>query len=324
MSVADISGGNFVRRGFLMRVFVTGASGWIGSAVVPELIAAGHQVVGLARSDASTAAVEAAGATAVRGDIDDLDLLRETAAASEAVVHLAFRHDVAFSGGFADAVASDAAAVRALGEGLPDGGALTIAGGILGMAADGVPATERDTPAPDGMAGGRQASADLTLGLAPRLRTSVVRLSPSVHGDGDAGFVPTLIAGARRRGVAGYLGEGSARWTAVHRSDAARLFRLAIEVAPAGSVLHAVDDEGVRIREIAEAIGRNLDVPVQQVTAEEAGDQFGFLAPFIELDSPATSAITRELTGWSPAGPGLIEDLDKGHYFAPDAGSKYA
>jgi nucleoside-diphosphate-sugar epimerase len=306
-----------------MRVFVTGASGWIGSAVVPELIDAGHQVTGLARSDASAAAVEAAGAAAVRGDIDDLDLLRETAAASDAVVHLAFRHDIAFSGGFAEAVGSDQAAVRALGEGLPDGAGLTIAGGILGMTVGGVPATERDVPSPDGMASGRQGSATLALGFAPRIRSSVVRLSPTVHGDGDAGFVPTLIAGARRRGVAGYLGDGSARWTAVHRSDAARLFRLAIEVAPAGSVLHAVDDEGVRIREIAEVIGRHLDVPVRPVTADEAGEQFGFLAGFVELDSPATSAITRELTGWSPTGPGLLEDLDKGHYFADGAGTKY-
>ena len=173
------------------------------------------------------------------------------------------------------------------------------------------------------MAAGRQAATDAVLGLAPRVRSSVVRLSPTVHGEGDAGFVPTLIAGARRRGVAGYLGDGSSRWTAVHRSDAARLFRLAIEVAPAGSVLHAVDDEGVRIRDIAEVIGRHLDVPVQPVGADEAGEQFGFLAAFVGLDSPASSAITRELTGWAPSGPGLLEDLDKGHYFAPGADTKY-
>jgi nucleoside-diphosphate-sugar epimerase len=313
-----------------MRVLVTGASGWIGSAVVPDLLDAGHQVTGLARSDGSAAAIEGAGASVVRGDIDDLDVLREAAAGSDAVIHLAFRHDVAFSGGFAEAIASDIAAVRALGEGLPDGGALTIAGGILGMAVDGVPATERDVPSPNSMAAGRQAAADAALGLAPRVRSSVVRLSPTVHGEGDAGFVPTLIAAARRRGVAGYPGNatehadrGSARWPAVHRSDAARLFRLAIEVAPAGSVLHAVDDEGVRIREIAEVIGRHLDVPVRSVGADEADEQFGFLAMFVGLDSPASSAITRELTGWAPTGPGLLEDLDKGHYFAPGAGTKY-
>ena len=314
-----------------MRVFVTGASGWIGSAVVPELLDAGHQVTGLARSDASAAAVEAAGATAVRGGLDDLDLLRETAAASDAVVHLAFKHDIAFTGGFADAVGSDIAAVRALGEGLndrepgqhADRGALTIAGGVLGLAVDGVPATEHDAPSAESLASARQGSTDAVMAFAPRVRSSVVRLSPTVHGEGDAGFVPTLIDAARRRGVAGYLGDGAARWTAVHRSDAARLFRLAIEVAPAGSVLHAVDDEGVRIRDIVEVIGRHLDVPVRPVTADEAGEQFGFLAGFVTLDSPATSAITRELTGWSPSGPGLLEDLDKGHYFAPGAGTKY-
>ncbi len=313
-----------------MHVFVTGASGWIGSAVVPELLAAGHTVTGLARSDASAAALEAAGVSVVRGGLDDLDLLRETAAASDAVVHLAFKHDIAFSGGFADAVGSDVAAVRALGEGLPDGGALTIAGGVLGLARGGVPATEHDAPSADSMAAGRQASTDAVLGLAPRIRSSVVRLSPTVHGEGDAGFVPTLITGARRRGVAGYLGNatehadrGATRWTAVHRSDAARLFRLAIEVAPAGSVLHAVHDEGLPIREIAEAIGRGLDIPVQQIAPEDAEEQFGFLAGFVTLDSPASSAITRELTGWTPSGPGLIEDLDEGHYFAPGADTRY-
>ncbi|MEJ2869584.1 SDR family oxidoreductase [Actinomycetospora sp. OC33-EN08] len=305
-----------------MRVFVTGASGWIGSAVVPELLAAGHTVSGLARSDASGAAVEAAGATVVRGEITDLELLRSTAAGVDAVVHLAFRHDIAFSGGFADAVASDMAAVDALAAGLPDGGALAVAGGILGLAS-GAPATERDVPAADSMAAGRQASAAATLALAPRLRTSVVRLSPTVHGEGDGGFVPTLIAGARRQGVAGYVGDGSARWTAVHVSDAARLFRLAIEVAPPGSVLHGVADEGIPMGDIAATIGRHLDVPVRSVPADEAPEVFGFLAAFVGYDSPATSTITREVTGWTPTGPGLLEDLDKGHYFGEDAGSKY-
>ncbi|MCD2189890.1 NAD-dependent epimerase/dehydratase family protein [Actinomycetospora soli] len=305
-----------------MRVFVSGASGWIGSAVVPELLAVGHTVAGLARSDASAAAVEAAGATTVRGDVTDLDVLRSAAAASDAVVHLAFRHDIAFSGGFADAVASDQAAITALGEGLPDGGALTIAGGILGLASGG-PATECDVPAATSMAAGRQASATAVLALAPRLRTSVVRLSPTVHGDGDAGFVPTLVDIARRRGVSGYPGDGSARWTAVAREDAARLFRLAIEVAPAGSVLHGVADEGIPLREIAEVIGRHLDVPVESVPRERVDEHFGFLGGFLGLDSPATNAITRELTGWVPTGPGLLEDLEKGHYFDPRKGSKY-
>ncbi len=307
-----------------MRVFVTGASGWIGSAVVPELLDAGHQVTGLARSDASAEALQAAGASVVRGDLSDLDLLRETAAASDAVVHLAFRHDIAFTGQFAEAVESDRAAIAALGEGLPEGGALTIAGGILGLSVDGRPALETDRPAPESLAGGRQASAEAALALADRgVRSSVVRLSPTVHGEGDGGFVPTLITVARQRGVAGYPGDGAARWTAVARSDAARLFRLAIEVAPAGSVLHGVADEGIPVREIAEVIGRHLGVPVESVPVEQAGEHFGFLGMFLGFDSPASNAITREATGWKPTGPGLLEDLDKGHYFDEAAGSKY-
>jgi nucleoside-diphosphate-sugar epimerase len=307
-----------------MRVFVTGASGWIGSAVVPDLLDAGHQVTGLVRSDASAAALEAAGVTVVRGDLGDLGLLRETAAASDAVVHLAFRHDVAFRGGFAEAVESDQAAITALGQGLPDGGALTIASGVLGLAVDGLPARENDRPAPDSMAAGRQASAEVALAFAGRgRRATVVRLAPTVHGEGDAGFVPTLVGVARERRVSGYVGDGSARWTGVHRSDAARLFRLAIEVAPAGSVLHAVADEGVPTRDIAEVIGRHLDVPTVSVAPDDAGAHFGFLGGFLLMDSPASSALTREVTGWTPTGPGLLEDLEKGHYFAPGAGTKY-
>ena len=306
-----------------MRVFVTGASGWIGSAVVPELLHAGHEVRGLARSDASAARVEAAGATVVRGDIGDLDVLRAAAADADAVVHLAFRHDVAFSGGYAEAIGSDLAAVEALGGALPEGGALTVASGILGLA-DGRPATERDVPAPSSPAAGRQATADLALGLAPRIRASVVRLSPTVHGEGDGGFVPTLVDVARRHGVAGFPGDGSARWTAVHVRDAATLFRLAIEVAPAGSLLHGVADEGVPVRDIAEVIGRHLDVPVRSVPDDEAAKHFGFLAMFLGLDSPASSTLTREITGWAPTGPGLIEDLEKGHYFEPGDGSSDA
>lgn len=252
-------------------------------------------------------------------------MLRDAAAASDAAVHLAFRHDIAFSGGFADAVASDLAAIRALGEALPDGGALTIASGTLGLATGGVPATERDRPGAGSLASGRQASAEAALALAERgLRPSVVRLSPTVHGEGDGGFVPTLIGMARRTGVTGYPGDGSARWTAVHVRDAARLFRLAIEVAPAGSVLHGVADEGVPVREIAEVIGRHLDVPVRTVPEGELEATFGFLGTFLGMDSPASNDLTREATGWSPTEPGLLEDLDKGHYFADPAASRYA
>ncbi|WP_327102560.1 SDR family oxidoreductase [Nonomuraea glycinis] len=308
-----------------MRVFVTGASGWVGSAVVPELIGAGHEVTGLARSDASAAAVEAQGATVVRGSIEDLDVLREAAAAADAVVHLAFRHDIAFAGRFDEAVASDVAAIEALGSGLPSGGAITIAAGILGLAQDGVArATERALPAPGGVSEARNPPNDAVFALAEHgLRPSVVRLSPTVHGEGDGGFVSSLIDIARKQGVSGYPGDGASRWPTVHVRDAARLFRLAIEAAPAGSMLHAVADEGIPVRDIAEAIGRHLDVPVRSIPAEQVDEHFGFLAMFLRIDGPTSSALTRELTGWAPREPGLLEDLDQGHYFAPGPGGKW-
>ncbi|MFD2416422.1 SDR family oxidoreductase [Amycolatopsis pigmentata] len=308
-----------------MRVFVTGASGWIGSAVVPELLGAGHEVTGLARSDASAAAVEAQGAAVVRGSVEDLDVLREAATAADAVVHLAFRHDIAFIGRFDDAVASDVAAIEALGSGLPPGGAIVVAGGTLGLARDEArAATERDLPFPGSVSDHRQPGPSAALALAKRgLRPSVVRLSPTVHGEGDAGFMATLVEIARKQGFSGYPGDGSARWTAVHVRDSARLFRRAIEVAPAGSVLHAVADEGVSLRDIAEVIGRHLDIPVRSVPTEQVDEHFGFLGVFVALDGPASSALTRELTGWVPREPGLLEDLDEGHYFAPGTGGKW-
>jgi nucleoside-diphosphate-sugar epimerase len=308
-----------------LRVFVTGASGWIGSAVVPELVGAGHEVTGLARSDASAAVVEAQGAAVVRGSVEDLDVLREAAAESDAVIHLAFRHDIAFIGRFDEAVASDAAAIEALGSGLPPGGAIAATGGILGLARDGDnPATERDVPFPGGVGEARQPGLSAALALAERgLRPSVVRLSPTVHGEGDGGFIATLIDIARKHGFSGYPGDGSARWTAVHLRDAARLFRLAIEVAPPGSVLHAVADESISLRDIAEVIGAHLNVPVRSVPAEEVDEHFGFLGLFVSLDGPASSDLTRELTGWAPREPGLLEDLEQGHYFAPGAGGKW-
>ncbi len=304
-----------------MRVFVTGASGWIGSAVVPELIGAGHQVTGLARSDASAAALTKAGAGVHRGSLDDLASLRSAAEASDGVIHLAFKHDVAFSGGFLEAAQSDRGAIETFGEALAGSGRpFLIASGTLGLK-PGQVATEQDKGADPGSsaAGGpemRMANAEMTLALASRgVRSSVVRLPPTVHGDGDNGFMAALVGMTRARGVSGYLGDGSNRWPAVHRFDAANLFRLALEQAPAGSVLHAVADEGVPIREIAEVIGRHLNVPVASIPAEEAADQFGFLAGFLGLDAPASSTLTRELLGWQPTHPGLIEDLDKGHYF---------
>jgi nucleoside-diphosphate-sugar epimerase len=306
-----------------MRVFVTGASGWIGSALVPELIGAGHRVIGLARSDASAAALTAAGAEVHRGTLDDLDSLRSAAGASDGVIHLAFKHDIAFSGDFQGAADADRRAVETFGEALAGSDRpFVIASGTLGLAPGRV-ATEQDGHPSDfgaapliGGAHTRMANAQMTLSLASRgVRSSVVRLAPTVHGDGDHGFMATLVGIARDKGVSGYIGDGSNRWPAVHRLDAAHLFRLALEEAPAGSVLHAVADEGVPIRAIAEVIGRHLDLPVVAISPEDAGEHFTWLAGFLAADSPASSALTRELVGWQPTHPGLIDDLDQGHYF---------
>jgi nucleoside-diphosphate-sugar epimerase len=306
-----------------MRVFVTGASGWIGSAVVPELIGSGHQVVGLARSDASAAALTAAGAEVQRGDLDDLDTLGSAAAASDGVIHLAFKHDLAFTGDFEGAAEADRRAIQTLGEALVGSECpFLIASGTLGLAPGRV-ATEQDLPdldpATTHLTDGpliRAANAQTTLALASRgVRSSVVRLPPTNHGDGDNGFMATLVSIARDKGVSGYIGDGTNRWPAVHRLDSARVFRLAVEAAPAGSALHAVADEGVPIRVIAEVIGRHLDIPVVSISPGDAAEHFTWLAGFLGLDSPASSARTRELLDWQPTHPGLIDDLDQGHYF---------
>jgi nucleoside-diphosphate-sugar epimerase len=299
-----------------MRVFVTGASGWIGSAVVPELIGAGHQVIGLARSDASAAALTAVGAEVHRGTLDDLDSLRSAAAASDGVIHLAFKHDIAFTGDFAGALDADRRAIEAFGETLAGSDRpLIIASGTLGLAAGSV-ASERDGREADPTAHPRMASALMTFDLASRgIRSSVVRLPPTVHGDGDNGFMAFIVGIAREKCVSGYVSDGSNHWPAVHRLDAGRLFRLALEKAPAGSALHAVADEGVPIRDIAGVIGRHLRVPVTSIAPEDAGEHFGFLGGFIGIDNRVSSALTRELLGWSPTHPGLIADLGEGHYY---------
>lgn len=306
-----------------MRVFVTGASGWIGSAVVPELLGAGHQVIGLARSENSAAALAAAGAEVHRGGLDDLDSLRSAAAAADGVIHLAFKHDIAFSGDFQGAVDADRRAIEAFGEALAGSDRpFVTASGVLGLAPGRV-ATERDGHVADpggvpslGGANPRLANAEVTLSLAAGgIRSSVVRLAPTVHGEGDHGFVATLVDIARAKGVSGYIGDGSSRWPAVHRLDAAHLFRLALEEAPAGSTLHGVAEEGVPIREIAEVIGRQLDVPVVAVSAEDAAEHFAWLAGFLGTDSRASNTLTRELVGWQPSHAGLMDDLDQGHYF---------
>lgn len=291
-----------------MRVFVTGASGWIGSAVVPELIGAGHQVLGLARSDSSAAAITAAGAEVLRGDLDDLDTLRAGATSSNGVIHLAFIHDFTR---FEDSVSADARAIETMGAALEGSGKpLVIASGTPAL--PGRVATERGEPAPGGPSAGRAANAQAALDMAARgVRSSVVGLPRTVHGQGDHGFIARLIGIARDKGISGYVGDGSSRWPAVHVLDAAHLFRLAAEQAPAGSRLHAVGDEGVPVRDIAEVIGRHLSLPTASVPAED----FGWLGQILAVDQPASSALTRELLGWRPVQPGLIEDLDKGHYF---------
>jgi len=306
-----------------MRVFVTGASGWIGSAVVPELIGAGHQVIGLARSDASADALSAAGAQVQRGTLDDLDGLRDAAGASDGVIHLAFKHELAFSGDFEGAADADRRAVETIGEALAGSDRpFVIASGTLGLA-PGRLATEQDGhgPASDvaGLGNGpqtRRGTAELVLSLGSRgVRSSVMRLPPTNHGDGDNGFLAFLVGIARETGVSGYIGDGTNRWPAVHRLDSARLFRLAVEQAPAGSTLHAIADEGVPIRDIAEVIGRHLQLPVVSIAPEDAGEHFAWMAGFLAADSPASSALTRELLEWQPTQPGLIADLDQGHYF---------
>lgn len=304
-----------------MRVFVTGASGWIGSAVVPELLDHGHHVVGLARSDASAAALEHAGAEVVRGSIDDLDVLREAAAASDGVVHLAFKHDIAFSGDFAGAASADREAIEALGSALAGSGKpFFIASGVLGLTAPGRVATEADGHEVDPAAVGpaaRALNAELALSFAARgVRAGTVRLAPTVHGEGDEGFMAAIVGVAQEKGVSAYVGDGSNRWPAVHRSDAARLYRLALEQAPAGSTLHAVAEEGVALRDVAEAIGRRLDVPVRSIDPADATAHFGWLGGFIGVDSAVSSQATRDLLDWQPTGPTLLDDLDAGRYTA--------
>lgn len=307
-----------------MKIFITGASGWIGSAVVPELMNAGHQVVGIARSDASAKKLEAAGVEVVLGSIDDLELLKKIAVETDGVIHLAFKHEEAFQNNdFAGAAKSDRDAVEAFGEALAGTDKpFTIASGVIGLTpgklateADGLESTDA-TKNPESGPAARLGTAHVVLGLADKgVRSSIVRLAPTVHGEGDNGFMSTLAGIAKQTGKAAYVADGSARWPAVNRADAAQLFRLAIEKAPAGSVLHAVAEEGVAMKDIATAIGDGLDVPTVSIPAEEAGAQFGFLAGFVGVDSPVSSDATQALVDWHPSHPGLIDDIKNGYYF---------
>jgi nucleoside-diphosphate-sugar epimerase len=303
-----------------MRYFVTGASGHIGSALVPELIGAGHQVVGLARSDESAAALAAQGAEVHRGDLDDLDGLAAAAAASDGVAHLAYKHDLAFGPdpeGFVKAAEGDLRVVHAIGAALEGSGKPFVTTGgtlLLSMVAPGRLGTEADTVE----GGPRVDSENATIALADRgVRSSVIRLAPVVHSTLDHhGFTSQLIAIARGAGSAAYVGEGSNRWPAFHTLDAAVLYRRALESAPAGTRLHGVGDEGIPFRQIAEVMGRHLDVPVVSIEPEDAEPRFGPLARLVVLDNPTSNARTREVLDWEPTHVGLIGDLEEGHYFA--------
>ncbi|GAA3284484.1 SDR family oxidoreductase [Dactylosporangium vinaceum] len=294
-----------------MRIFVTGASGWIGSAVTAELLAAGHHVVGLARSDSAAATIAGLGAEVRRGSLDDLDSLRAGADDSEGVVHLGYNHDFSDMQGAAE---TDRRAITTLGDALAGTGRpLFIASGVAGLSRDGTPATE-DEPG-DPASHPRVANAAAALAYADRgVRAGVIRFAPTVHGDGDHGFIAVLVDAARRHGVSAYVGDGSGAWPAVHRADAATLVRLAIEQAPAAAVLHAVAEPGVSTKAIAEAIGRGLDLPVKSVPAQEAPAHFGWIGMFFGLNMPASSEYTQRQYGWTPTHPTLLEDLDAGYY----------
>jgi nucleoside-diphosphate-sugar epimerase len=298
-----------------MRVFVTGASGWIGSAVVADLIDAGHEVTGLARSDASATAVQEAGAEVVRGSLDDLEVLSRAAGAADGVIHTAYIHDFSQMEAAAE---TDRRVIETLGAALAGSDRPLVVTTGTGVLHPGRPVIEDDRHDPSTPGHPRRENESVALGLAERgVRVSIVRPAPSVHGEGDHGFVARLVEIARERGASGYVGDGANRWAAVHRLDAARLYRLALEQAPAGSVYHAVGDEGVATRDIADAIARHLSLPLVSVDSDDAAEHFGWLGAFFSWDAPASNALTRERLGWEPTHQGLLADLEEGFYFDP-------
>lgn len=296
----------------MMRVFVTGATGFIGSAIVQELMRAGHQVLGLARSESAANALVAAGAEVHRGDLENLDSLRNGAAASDGVIHTGFIHDFAR---FKEVSEVDKYAIEAIGHALSGSDRPFIVTSGTALVSPGRLATEDTIPAPGSTKHPRlsEIAADTVAALG--VRVSVVRLPPSVHGDGDKGFIPLLINIARQKGTSAYVGEGRNRWNAVHKLDAAHLFRLALENAKAGIRFHGVAEEEINFKTIAEALGKQLNLPAISVSPEQAAEQFGWFASFATLDCPASATITREQLNWHPVQPTLLADLEKGTYF---------